>query len=82
MQIKVTEFLKGELSHIYCDTCKFNEEREGYDECHRKYINWKASKQFCKYLAKNIVENLLQQSTNQGQKVKSNFRPMVGRCVA
>ena len=72
MQDKIADYLEGQLDYVYCDNCRHSlgDEQcaEGYG-CHRKYINWEASRALCERLAKYIVENLLQNTTDKGQNV-------------
>ena len=60
---KITKILTDELCYCYCDNCEFGnwdkyQNEECCDDCHRKYQNWRLSKDTAKELAKRIIEEI------------------------
>lgn len=67
IQQQISDLLYSQISHIYCDNCRFNseinkenfEKENGYwgcEDCYRKYMGWEISKAACDNLAKKIGE--------------------------
>ena len=59
---KIAKILTNEPCYCYCDNCEFGnwdkyQDRE-CDDCHRKYQNWRLSKNTAKKLAKRIIEEI------------------------
>jgi methionyl-tRNA synthetase len=46
------------FSYAYCDNCNNSDSLDNCEDCHRKYQNWKASKEICNILAENILEKI------------------------
>ena len=59
---KIVKILIDELCYCYCDNCEFGNWDEYQDEkcdnCHRKYQNWRLSKDTARSIAKQIIEEI------------------------
>lgn len=60
---KIIDILTYELSHCYCDNCKFGDYNTFQDnycfDCHRKYQNWGLSRDAAAFLADRILEEVI-----------------------
>lgn len=56
---KIIKILTDELCYCYCDNCEFGNwdkyQDTRCDDCHRKYQNWRLSKETAKSIAKQII---------------------------
>lgn len=58
LNMDVKEYIKQELSNIYCDTCANNGNDDRCDDCHRKHISWEISDQKAQRMADEITKAL------------------------
>jgi len=62
MKEKIINILINELYCCYCNNCEYNNWDEyGYrycDDCHRKYQNWKLSKDTAAQIAEQIIKEV------------------------
>ena len=52
---ELIELLMDCLSYAYCDNCKYVDDIDSCDECHRKYQNWALGEQ----TATQIIDRIL-----------------------
>lgn len=57
---KISDLLTSKLSNVYCDTCEFD--GNDCDECNRKAMGWRPSKDFCEHLASDITKLFSEES--------------------
>ena len=55
---KAVQFVEESLSGVYCDTCRYNDDYDNCDYCHRKYMGWIISHETASSLVKGIIERL------------------------
>ena len=55
---KAVQFVEESLSGVYCDTCRYNDDYDNCDYCHRKYMGWIISHKTASSLVKGIIERL------------------------
>lgn len=62
MKEKIINILIDELCYCYCDNCEYNNwdkyQDNECDECHRKYQNWKLSKDTAAQIAEQIIKEV------------------------
>jgi uncharacterized Zn finger protein (UPF0148 family) len=54
----VSKIIFDSLGYIYCPNCRYNNERDNCDDCHRKAMGWEISKEFSEEMADEILLNL------------------------
>ena len=52
---KIMNILLEEFKYIYCDSCKFQDDEEQCEGCHRKYFNWSLSSETAANIAAKII---------------------------
>ena len=55
---KIQWLLQHNLTGIYCDTCKFEDDEDGCESCDRKAMEWKPSEEFIEKLTDDILKNI------------------------
>lgn len=51
---KLIDIIYKAFSYAYCDNCEKNMDDELCETCHRKYMNWSASKEYIKNIVNSI----------------------------
>lgn len=52
---EIFTILKNNLSNIYCQTCKYEDNQSKCDECQRKNMNWRPSDKFLNLITAGII---------------------------
>lgn len=62
MKEKIINILINELCYCYCDNCEYGNwdkyKDNECDDCHRKYQNWKLSKNTATQIAEQIIKEV------------------------
>ena len=57
---EIIEYIKNEMSNIYCYNCKHDQDEEGCEWCHRKNMNWHISDEKAEEMATEIIKKIME----------------------